>query len=153
MKCPFCSSDDNHVKDSRAAEDNTAIRRRRFCNNCGARYNTFERVQLRDIYVVKRNGERVDFDREKLAQSIRIATRKRPIPAETLQRTISGVIRELEELNQDEIETVKIGETIMSSLARLDPVAHIRFASVYKDFQDATDFGEFLAELSEPNDD
>lgn len=152
MRCPFCGSTDTAVKDSRPSEDHSAIRRRRSCSGCGGRFTTYERIQLRDMFVVKRNGERSEFDREKLERSVRIALRKRPIESEKIDQMISGIVRRLEGLNQEEIDTKQIGETIMDSLASFDPVGYIRFASVYKDFQDAHDFGDFLAQLK-PKDD
>lgn len=147
MKCPFCSEEDTQVKDSRPAENRTTIRRRRVCNHCEGRFTTFERIQVREFFIVKRSGERDEFDREKLARSIRIASRKRPIPVENIETLISGIVRELEERNVDEVRSEELGEMVMNKLADLDPVAYIRFASVYRDFQDAKDFDEFLLKL------
>ena len=153
MRCPFCGNTDTAVKDSRPSEDHSAIRRRRSCTACGGRFTTFERIQLRDMFVVKRDGGRTEFDREKLERSVRIALRKRPVASEKVDQMISGIIRRLEGMNQDEIKTDQIGKTVMEALADLDPVAYIRFASVYKDFQDAHDFGDFLAQLRPPQSD
>lgn len=147
MRCPFCGNSDTAVKDSRPTEDNSAIRRRRSCTACGGRFTTQERIQLREMIVVKRNGGRTDFDRSKLERSVRLALRKRPIESEKVDQMVSGIVRRLELLSQDEIDTKTIGATVMDALAGLDPVAYIRFASVYKDFQDAHDFGDFLSQL------
>ncbi len=147
MKCPYCGNEDSAVKDSRPSEDHSAIRRRRSCTKCGERFTTYERIQLRDFYVVKRNGERSDFDREKLERSVRVALRKRPIPNEKVDQMIQRVIGRIEGSNQEEITSKNIGETVMAELAILDPVAYIRFASVYRDFQGANDFEDFLHKL------
>lgn len=144
MRCPFCSHSDTHVKDSRPTEDNTAIRRRRACPVCGARWTTFERVQLRDLVVVKSNGQRAPFDRDKLERSMRIALRKRPVDPERIDRVVSGIVRRLESSGEPEIATSAIGEAVMDALAGLDPVAYVRFASVYKNFREAKDFEDFI---------
>ncbi len=144
MRCPFCSHADTQVKDSRPTEDNTAIRRRRFCPSCGARFTTFERVQLRDLTVIKKSGQRVPFDREKLERSMRISLRKRPVDADRVDRVISGIVRRLESSGESEIEASNIGEMVMDALANLDSVAYVRFASVYKNFREAKDFEDFI---------
>lgn len=147
MRCPFCGNTDTQVKDSRPAEDHVAIRRRRFCPSCGGRFTTYERVQLRDLVVVKKNGKREDFDRDKLARSIRIALQKRPVEADRIEQLISGIVRRLESMGESDIDSDKIGEIVMDTLARIDTVAYVRFASVYKNFQAADDFEEFVSEL------
>jgi transcriptional repressor NrdR len=144
MRCPFCGHDDTHVKDSRPTEDNTAIRRRRACPDCGARWTTFERVHLRDLTVIKKNGQRVAFDRDKLERSMQIALRKRPVDPERVERVISGIVRRLESSGESEIAAEHIGEAVMDALANLDPVAYVRFASVYKNFREAKDFEDFI---------
>jgi len=144
VRCPFCSHADTQVKDSRPTEDNTAIRRRRFCPSCGARFTTFERVQLRDLTVIKKSGQRVPFDREKLERSMRISLRKRPVDADRVDRVISGIVRRLESSGESEIEASNIGEMVMDALANLDSVAYVRFASVYKNFREAKDFEDFI---------
>jgi len=147
MRCPFCGNDDTQVKDSRPTEDNSAIRRRRFCPNCGARFTTFERIQLRELTVVKKNGLKVPFDRDKLARSIMIATRKRPIDPERIERLINGIVRRLESSGESEIKSDTIGELVMDGLAALDSVAYVRFASVYRNFREAKDFEDFVGRL------
>lgn len=147
MRCPFCGNTDTQVKDSRPAEDHAAIRRRRSCPACGGRFTTYERVQLRDLVVVKKNGRREEFDRDKLARSIRIALRKRPIEPERVEQMISGIVRRLESRGETDIPSEVIGEIVMESLARIDAVAYVRFASVYKNFQEVDDFEDFVAEL------
>jgi transcriptional repressor NrdR len=144
MRCPFCGHDDTHVKDSRPTEDNSAIRRRRACPDCGARWTTFERVHLRDLTVIKKNGQRVAFDRDKLERSMQIALRKRPVDPERVERVISGIVRRLESSGESEINAEHIGEAVMDALANLDPVAYVRFASVYKNFREAKDFEDFI---------
>ena len=144
MRCPFCASLDTQVKDSRPTDDRSAIRRRRFCTNCAARFTTFERVQLRELTVVKKNGQREPFDREKLARSIYTATRKRPIEPERIERVINSIVRQLESSGETDVSTDQIGELVMEALAALDQVAYVRFASVYRDFREAKDFGEFV---------
>jgi len=148
MRCPFCGNDDTQVKDSRPTEDNSAIRRRRFCPNCGARFTTFERIQLRELTVIKKNGLKAPFDRDKLARSIMIATRKRPIDPERIERLINGIVRRLESSGESEIKSDSIGELVMDGLAALDKVAYVRFASVYRNFREAKDFEEFIGSLS-----
>jgi len=151
MRCPFCGNTDTQVKDSRPAEDHVAIRRRRSCPGCGGRFTTYERVQLRDLVVVKKNGKREDFDRDKLARSIRIAMQKRPIDPDRIEQMISGIVRRLESLGDTDIPSETIGEIVMEALARIDTVAYVRFASVYKNFQEADDFEEFVSELRPPS--
>ena len=150
MRCPFCGNTDTQVKDSRPAEDHAAIRRRRFCPSCGGRFTTYERVQLRDLVVVKKNGKREDFDRPKLERSIRIALQKRPIEPDRVDQMISGIVRRLESTGESDIHSDKIGEIVMDALARIDTVAYVRFASVYKNFQAADDFEDFVHELRPP---
>lgn len=140
MRCPFCAYDDSQVKDSRPTEDNTAIRRRRQCVSCGARFTTFERVQLRDITVVKSSGAREPFDRSKIEQSVSLACRKRGVSAEQIDRLVSGVQRQVETLGDGEVPSMAIGEMVMDGLRHIDTVAYIRFASVYRDFNEARDF-------------
>jgi transcriptional repressor NrdR len=149
MRCPFCTYTDTQVKDSRPAEDNLAIRRRRLCPECGSRFTTFERIQLADLTVIKRNGDRVAFEREKLTKSIATAVSKRPIDPERVEKFINSIIRHLELLGEQEIPTTKIGEVVLESLFNLDKVAYVRFASVYKDFKEPDDFKEFVANLVE----
>lgn len=143
MRCPFCAHDDSQVKDSRPTEDNTAIRRRRQCSSCGARFTTFERVQLREITVVKSNEAREPFDRSKIEQSVTLACRKRGIDREKIDQLVSGVQRQVETSGEAEISSLAIGEMVMEGLRLLDSVAYIRFASVYRDFNEAKDFEEF----------
>ena len=147
MRCPFCSYVDTQVKDSRPTEDNAVIRRRRSCPQCGARFTTFERVQLRDLKVIKRDGKRVVFDRDKLARSILTAFRKRSMDQERIERMITGVVRRLESLGENEIDSVSIGEMVMDALAEVDQVGYVRFASVYRNFKEAKDFEEFITDL------
>jgi transcriptional repressor NrdR len=147
MRCPFCGNTETQVKDSRPAEEHAAIRRRRFCPDCGGRFTTYERVQLRDLVVVKKTGRREDFDRDKLARSIRTALRKRPVDPERQEQIISGIVRRLESMGETDIASDTIGEIVMEALARADPVAYVRFASVYKNFQEVGDFEDFVAEL------
>lgn len=149
MRCPFCGNDDTQVKDSRPTEDNSAIRRRRLCTGCGARFTTFERVQLRELTVMKRSGRRVPFDRDKLARSMMLALRKRPVEPERVERMINGIVRQLESMGESEIPAQVIGQLIMEALQSLDPVAYVRFASVYKNFREAKDFEEFLGTIGE----
>ena len=148
MRCPFCGHDDTQVKDSRPTDDNAAIRRRRFCPACGSRFTTFERVQLRELTVIKKSGKRVPFDREKLARSIHIATRKRPVDNERIERLINAIVRRLESSGESEISSDAIGEQVMDALYALDPVAYVRFASVYRNFREVKDFEEFVGKLS-----
>jgi transcriptional repressor NrdR len=147
MRCPFCGHDDTQVKDSRPTEDNSAIRRRRFCTACGSRFTTFERVQLRELIVVKKNGQRAPFDRDKLARSIAIAVRKRPVDPDRVERIVNSIQRRLESCGEAEISTVAIGELVMEALANLDQVAYVRFASVYRNFREAKDFEDFVGKL------
>jgi len=148
MRCPFCGNDDTQVKDSRPTEDNTAIRRRRQCPNCAARFTTFERIQLRELIVIKTNGQRAPFDRDKLVRSMMIAMRKRPVPPDRVERVANGIVRRLESLGEAEIPSTVIGEMVMEALSNLDPVAYVRFASVYRNFHEARDFEQFIGELS-----
>ncbi len=147
MRCPFCAHDDSQVKDSRPTEDNTAIRRRRQCESCGARFTTFERVQLRDIVVLKSGDRREAFDRGKIEQSVALASRKRGIAQERLDQLVSGIQRQIETLGENEIPSSQIGEMVMDGLRQLDSVAYIRFASVYRDFSEARDFEEFASSV------
>ncbi len=147
MRCPFCGHDDTQVKDSRPAEEGAAIRRRRSCTSCGQRFTTVERVQLRDLTVVKTDGRRVPFDREKLARSITIALRKRPVEGERIERVVSGIVRQLEASGETDIPSAQIGELVMDTLKEIDEVAYVRFASVYRDFREAKDFEAFLGSL------
>mgnify|MGYP003123613225 FL=1 len=149
MRCPYCGNDDTQVKDSRPTEDSGAIRRRRVCNGCGGRFTTFERVQLRDLTVVKKSGRKVPFDREKLARSVYTALRKRAVEPDRIERMISGIVRQLESLGDVEVSSDQIGEYVMDGLKGLDDVAFVRFASVYKNFSADDDFRNFLAELAE----
>ena len=148
MRCPFCGTEDTQVKDSRPTEDHAAIRRRRLCPNCAARFTTFERVQLRELIVIKRNGRRVPFDRDKLLRSVQIALRKRPVDPERIDHVVSKIVRELESIGESEVSSETIGETVMAHLRDLDDVAYVRFASVYRNFREAKDFEAALAELS-----
>jgi transcriptional repressor NrdR len=149
MRCPFCGHEDSQVKDSRPSEDGASIRRRRQCEGCGGRFTTFERVQLREVTVAKSGGKREPFDRTKLERSIAIACRKRPIAGERIDRLVSGIQRQLETSGDSEVEAAHIGELVMDGLKGLDPVAYIRFASVYKDFTEARDFEAFAGSVSE----
>ena len=150
MRCPFCQHDDTQVKDSRPTEDNAAIRRRRVCPACGARFTTFERVQLRDLIVIKKSGRRLPFDRDKLMRSIQHAIRKRPVEPERVERMVNGIVRRLESSGETEIPSSTIGELVMQGLANLDTVAYVRFASVYKNFREAKDFENIIGQLNEP---
>lgn len=145
MRCPFCGKPDSQVKDSRPAEDGAVIRRRRICPGCGARFTTFERVQLREIVVVKRSGRRAAFDRDKLSRSIQIALRKRPVDPDAIDQMVSGIVRQLEASGESEIPAEEIGQMVMSALERVDQVGFIRYASVYMDFREGSDFGSFMA--------
>ena len=149
MRCPFCSHENSQVKDSRPTEDGASIRRRRQCEECSARFTTFERVQLRDLTVVKAGNRREPFDRTKLERSIAIACRKRPVPPERIDRLVSSLQRQIETSGDSEIASTRIGELVMDGLKVLDPVAYIRFASVYKDFTEARDFEEFAGSVGE----
>ncbi|WP_419896604.1 transcriptional regulator NrdR [Roseomonas sp. USHLN139] len=152
MRCPFCGSEDTQVKDSRPADDGAAIRRRRSCPSCGARFTTFERVTLRELTVVKSDQRRVPFDRDKLARSIRIALRKRPVDEDRVERIVTGIQRRLEAEGESEITSRTIGEMVMDTLKELDQVAYVRFASVYRNFGEASDFRAFLGSLDVGND-
>jgi len=147
MRCPFCAHDDSQVKDSRPTEDNTSIRRRRQCGSCGARCTTFERVQLREITVVKSGGKREAFDRGKIEQSVALACRKRAIEQERIDQLVSGIQRQVETMGDGEIPSARIGEMVMDGLRQIDSVAYIRFASVYRDFGEARDFEEFASSV------
>ena len=149
MRCPFCGHDDSQVKDSRPTEDNSAIRRRRQCEACGGRFTTFERIQLRELTVVKTEGKREPFEREKLERSLSVACRKRPVDSVQIEKLASGIQRQLETLGESEIESKRIGEFVMAGLKSLDSVAYIRFASVYKDFSEAKDFEDFAGSVVE----
>jgi transcriptional repressor NrdR len=149
MRCPFCAHDDSQVKDSRPTEDNTAIRRRRQCDSCGARFTTFERVQLREVMVIKSGDAREAFDRSKIEQSVALACRKRGIAQERLDQLVSGVQRQIETLGESEVPASAIGEMVMEGLRALDSVAYIRFASVYRDFTEAKDFEEFASAVAD----
>ena len=151
MKCPFCGHDDTQVKDSRPSDDGSSIRRRRFCPECNSRFTTFERVQLRELTVVKKNGERRLFDRDKLMRSLGIALRKRPVTAEQTEQLATRITQKLESLGESEIPTAMIGKIVMEELKKTDSVAYIRFASVYRDFTEAKDFEEIVEELEESN--
>src|SRR6478609_8953468 len=149
MKCPYCGSLETQVKDSRPTEDATSIRRRRVCPDCGGRFTTFERVQLRDLMVVKRSGRKVPFDRDKLQRSVEIALRKRPVPGDKIERLVNGLVRQVESLGENEVTSEQIGELVMEGLKGLDDVAYVRFASVYRNFREAKDFEAVLGELSD----
>jgi transcriptional repressor NrdR len=149
LRCPFCAHDDSQVKDSRPTEDGAAIRRRRQCESCSARFTTFERIQLRDLIVLKSEGRRESFERDKLARSVAIACRKRPIDSARIDQMVSGIQRQLETMGDAEIESQQIGALVMEGLKGLDSVAYIRFASVYKDFAEAKDFEEFAGAVKD----
>lgn len=144
MRCPFCGSEETQVKDSRPTEDATTIRRRRFCPACGGRFTTFERVQLRELVILKKSGRRAPFDRDKLMRSVSIALRKRPVEPERVEQMVSGIVRRLESMGEPEIASNKVGELVMDGLRNLDDVAYVRYASVYKNFHEARDFEQFL---------
>jgi transcriptional repressor NrdR len=148
MRCPYCGNPDTQVKDSRPSEDNTAIRRRRVCPDCGGRFTTFERVQLRELTVIKRSGRRVPFDREKLMRSVEVALRKRTVDPERVERMVNGIVRQLESSGEAEVSSETIGRLVMDGLRGLDEVAYVRFASVYRNFKDSEDFKTVLGELS-----
>ena len=152
MRCPFCAHEDTQVKDSRPTEDNAVIRRRRSCPACNARFTTFERVQLRDLTILKSSGRREAFDREKLKRSVAVALRKRPVDDDRLERMISSLVRQVEASGQSEFPSDRLGEMVMEMLAGLDQVAYVRFASVYRDFREAKDFEEFVGQLGDRND-
>ena len=148
MRCPYCGSLDTQVKDSRPTEDSAVIRRRRVCPNCNERFTTFERVQLRELTVLKRSGRRVTFDRDKLLRSVEISLRKRPVDSERIERMISGIVRKLESMGENEIASSVIGELVMEELKQIDDVGYVRFASVYRNFREPKDFEKVLGELS-----
>lgn len=148
MRCPYCGSSDTQVKDSRPTEDYTAIRRRRFCQDCSGRFTTFERVQLRELTVIKKNSRRVPFDRDKLMRSVQVALRKRPVEPERIERMVSGIVRRLESMGENDVKSDVVGKLVMEGLRTLDDVAYVRFASVYKNFREAKDFEELLGQLS-----
>ncbi len=147
MRCPFCGYEETQVKDSRPSEDNSAIRRRRFCTACGSRFTTFERVQLRELTVIKKDKSKMPFDRDKLQRSITVAVRKRPISPEQVELIVNSIQRQLEVSGESEIPSDQIGEMVMEALSALDPVAYVRFASVYRDFREAKDFKAFISSL------
>ena len=149
MRCPFCSNQDSQVKDSRPTEDNTAIRRRRVCDQCGSRFTTFERIQLRDLVIIKTNDKKEAFDRDKMFRSISLALRKRNIDQETIEKIVNAIVRKLENSGETEIKSNLIGEYIMDALSHLDQVAYVRFASVYKNFREVKDFEDFLGKLDD----
>ena len=144
MRCPFCGKEDTQVKDSRASEDGATIRRRRLCSSCGSRFTTFERIQLRDLIVMKRSGKKIPFDRDKLVKSMLMALRKRQTNDEAIDRAVNGIVRQLESSGDNEIQSKFIGELVMNALAEIDNVAYIRYASVYRNFREASDFGKFV---------
>ncbi len=148
MRCPYCGSDDTQVKDSRPSEDSNSIRRRRVCTVCGGRFTTFERIQLRELIVLKKSGRRVPFDRDKLMRSVQIALRKRPVDPDRIERMVNGVVRQLESSGENEVQADQIGVLVMEGLKTLDDVAYVRFASVYRNFREAKDFSAVLSELS-----
>ncbi len=148
MRCPYCMNADTQVKDSRPTEENTVIRRRRVCADCGGRFTTFERIQLRELTIVKNTGRKVPFERDKLMRSVQVALRKRPVEPERIERMVSGIVRRLENLGESEIQAKMVGELVMEGLYALDQVAYVRFASVYRNFREAKDFEEFLGEMS-----
>ena len=144
MRCPFCGKDETQVKDSRASDDGGSIRRRRLCTSCGSRFTTFERIQLRDLTVIKRNGKKIPFDRDKVLKSMLMALRKRETEDDAIERAVNGIVRQLESYGENDIQSKLIGELVMNALAEIDNVAYIRFASVYRDFREAEDFGKFV---------
>ena len=152
MRWPFCSFVDTQVKDSRPSQDQSEIRRRRLCSSCGSRFTTFERVQLRELTVVKRDDSRAPFEREKLMRSVSIATRKRPVKPEDVERMVNGIIRRLETSGESDVTTTTIGELVMDGLSQLDSIAYVRFASVYRNFRETKDFEEFIDELQSDRD-
>ena len=153
MRCPFCSNEDTQVKDSRPSDDRAAIRRRRFCPGCGARFTTFERVQLRELTVLKKSGRRVPFDRDKLLRSLDISLRKRPVDPDQIDRMVNGIVRRLESLGENDIQSEQIGRLVMEGLASLDDIAYVRYASVYRNFREVSDFEKFLGDISEEEED
>ncbi len=153
MRCPYCGSLDTQVKDSRPTEDSSSIRRRRVCPDCGGRFTTFERVQLRELMVVKKSGRRVPFDRDKLMRSLEVALRKRPVEGERVERMVNGIVRQLESQGDADISSDRIGELVMEGLRALDGVAYVRFASVYRNFREARDFNQLIDELAKAPED
>ena len=149
MRCPFCSNEDTQVKDSRPTEDNTSIRRRRICDQCGSRFTTFERIQLRDLVVIKTKGQKENFDRDKMFRSLSLALRKRSVDNEKIEKIVNAIVRKLENSGETEIKSNIIGQYIMEALMHLDQVAYVRFASVYKNFREAKDFEDFLGNLED----
>ena len=149
MRCPFCSNQDSQVKDSRPTEDNTAIRRRRICDQCGSRFTTFERIQLRDLIVLKTNGKKEVFDRDKMFRSLSLALRKRNVDQEKIEKIVNAIVRKLENFGDTEVKSTLIGEYIMEALSHLDQIAYVRFASVYKNFREVKDFEDFLGNLED----
>ena len=152
MRCPYCMNADTQVKDSRPTEDNSVIRRRRVCPDCGGRFTTFERIQLRELTIIKNTGRKVPFDRDKLMRSVQVALRKRPVEPERIERMVSGIVRRLENLGESEVPAKLVGELVMEGLYALDQVGYVRFASVYRNFREAKDFEEFLGEMSVQSD-
>ena len=152
MRCPFCGHSESQVKDSRPSEDGASIRRRRLCPECGSRFTTFERVQLRELIIIKRSGRRTPFDREKLVRSISVAIRKRPVEPDRVEQLVNGIVRQLENMGETEIPSHVVGELVMKALKSLDDVAYVRYASVYRDFRHTDDFADFLSKegLAEP---
>ena len=148
MRCPFCQNEDTQVKDSRPTDDKSAIRRRRYCPACGARFTTFERVQLRELTVLKKTGRRVPFERNKLERSLDIALRKRPVDPDRVERMINGIVRRLESMGESEVDSEQIGRLVMEGLESLDQVAYVRYASVYRNFREASDFEKFLGKMT-----
>lgn len=153
MRCPFCGAEDTQVKDSRPSDDNNSIRRRRFCVKCDSRFTTFERVQLRELMVIKKDGKRKPFERDKLMRSLSLAVRKRPVTEEQIELAVNNIVRKLETIGENEISSTVIGTAVMEALAELDPVAYVRFASVYKEFRETSDFEEFIDQLGKGGDD
>ena len=149
MRCPYCSNDDSQVKDSRPTEDNTAIRRRRICDQCGSRFTTFERIQLRDLIVLKNNGKKEVFDRDKMFRSLSLSLRKRNVEQDKIEKIVNAIVRRLENSGESEVKSSLIGEYIMEALSNLDQVAYVRFASVYKNFREVKEFEDFLGNLEE----
>ena len=152
MRCPYCMNADTQVKDSRPTEENTVIRRRRVCPDCGGRFTTFERIQLRELTIIKNTGRKVPFERDKLMRSVQVALRKRPVEPERIERMVSGIVRRLENLGESEVSAKLVGELVMEGLYALDQVGYVRFASVYRNFREAKDFEEFLGEMSVQSD-
>ena len=152
MRCPYCMNADTQVKDSRPTEENTVIRRRRVCPDCGGRFTTFERIQLRELTIVKNTGRKVPFERDKLMRSVQVALRKRPVEPERIERMVSGIVRRLENLGESEVPAKLVGELVLAGLYALDQVGYVRFASVYRNFREAKDFEEFLGEMSVQSD-